>query len=105
MPNEINVEGKSCEDTASSPAQPLPFGVETGSEVWVRGERWTVRAIVPHGDCSELHLCNAFEPGGRVLLWPFDRPVARATVRRLRCFRLRRWWATVAPLFTTARVD
>ncbi len=70
-----------------------------------RGERWIVRAVVAHEDCAELHLTSAAEPRGRVLLWPFDRPVARTGVRQLRVIKPRHWWPRVAWLFTAARVD
>jgi hypothetical protein len=105
MPNETTPDGGSCEDAVDWRAQPLPADLTTGVEVSARGERWFVRSIFPHEDCTELHLWSATDPAGRVLLWPFDRPVARRAVRRLRSIRLRRWWSNVAPLFTAARVD
>lgn len=105
MPDETIADCKTCDDPSDSCVQPLPPGVEPGSEVTARGERWTVRAIVPHEDCTELHLWNARDAAGRVLLWPFDRPAAQIVVRRLRSGTLRRWWAHVASQFIAARVD
>ncbi len=105
MPNETMIDGRSCEDGADGRAHPLPPGVETGSEIRARGERWIVQAIVAHDDCTELHLCSVTDGGGRVLLWPFDRPAAQTVVRRLRSVRLRRWWRGVASLSAAARMD
>jgi len=105
MSNETIPDGKSCEEAPASRAQPLPPGVEPGSEVSVRGRRWIVRRILPHEDCTELYLTSATEPRGRVLLWPFDRPVAQRPVRRLRAVTLREWWRHVARLVAAARVD
>lgn len=105
MLNEIIADGKSCEEAADSRTQPLPPGIATGAEVSARGERWIVRAVVPREDCTELHLSSARELRDRVLLWPFDRPVARTHVRHLRAVKLRHWWSDVASLITAARVD
>jgi superfamily II DNA or RNA helicase len=105
MSNETITGGKNCEEAPDSRPHPLPPGVEPGSEVSVRGRRWIVRRILPHEDCTELYLTSATEPRGRVLLWPFDRPVAQRRVRQLRAVTLRQWWRHAARLFTAARVD
>jgi len=105
MSNETITDGKSCEVAPASQAQPLPPGLEPGSEVSARGRRWIVRRILPHEDCTELYLTSASEPRGRVLLWPFDKPAAQRKVRELRAVNLRHWWRHVAGILGAARVE
>jgi superfamily II DNA or RNA helicase len=105
MSNETIADGKNREGAAAAPVQPLPPGVITGNVVFARGREWTVRAVVPRQDCTELHLSRATEPRVRVLLWPFDRAVARLPTRSLRVLKLRRWWSHVAAVSRAARVD
>ena len=70
------------------------------------------RAVVAHADCRELHLWGGNPPARRVLLWPFDRPVAADGRPRLRSVRLWAWAAAVGaaiagevdPLTPRARV-
>lgn len=87
-----SIDGREFRDLdVSAATQPLPPGVRAGSLVFVRGCRWRVDACVEHRDCHELHL---HDPAGskRVLLWPFDRPVALAAGgRRVRVVSLPRW--------------
>lgn len=75
--------------------QPLPPGVTPGARVLVRGGPARLDAVVEHSDCRELHLFNDDRPYRRVLLWPFDRPAAIDTRRRVRVVRLRAWAARV----------
>ena len=76
--------------------QPLPPGVTAGARVVVRGRAVRLEGIVEHADCRELHLVNDDGPAARrVLLWPFDRPVAIDSRRRLRVVRFRVWAAPV----------
>jgi superfamily II DNA or RNA helicase len=47
--------------------------------------------VVPHDDCRELHLVDLRDGERRVLLWPFDRPVALDDRPRFETTSLRRW--------------
>jgi superfamily II DNA or RNA helicase len=112
MPTNSIDDRDPCDNGAPAAVQPLPPGVAPGASVTVRGRRWRVEATVPHADCRELHLAGAAPSDRRVLLWPFDRPVAADPRPRLRCVRLRAWAAAVAaaranavdPLTPRARV-
>jgi superfamily II DNA or RNA helicase len=98
---------ETCDDAVSATVQPLPPGVTPGAAVSVRGSRWRLEAVVTHADCRELHLRRlgdlpagalgrrSFGEGGRVLLWPFDRPIAAAQSPRPRTVGLRTWASTV----------
>src|SRR5450759_2758027 len=101
MPTNSIDDRDTCDNGALAAVQPLPPGVAPGASVTVRGRGWRVEAIVPHADCRELHLAGAASSDRRVLLWPFDRPVASDERPRLRCVRLRTWAAAVA----AARAD
>ena len=48
-------------------------------------------ATIAHGNCCELHLSRSTDGGRRVLLWPFDRPIANKRLRRPVVVPLRRW--------------
>ena len=75
----------------SAASQSLPRGVRAGSLVFVRGCRWRLDTCVARQDCQELHLRDS-AGARRVLLWPFDRPVATASGgKRLRVVSLSRW--------------
>jgi superfamily II DNA/RNA helicase len=96
-----------CEEAVPAAVQPLPPGVTPGAAVSVRGSRWWLDALVAHADCYELHLRPAHSPhrsgpghrslgeGGRVLLWPFDRPIAADLRPRARTVGLWRWAAAI----------
>ena len=75
---------------------PLPPGLEAGRDVRARGAIWRVERWHDHADCRELHLRGA-DGGTRVLLWPFDRPEALASRRRLRVLSLASWTKRAGP--------
>src|SRR5687768_13479638 len=96
MPTNSIDDRKTCDETTSPAVQPLPPGVTAGARVVVRGRAARLEGIVEHADCRELHLLNDDGPASRrVLLWPFDRPVAIDSRRRLRVVRFRVWAASV----------
>ena len=95
MPANSIDHRRTCDDLAPSTVQPLPAGVRAGASVIVRGQRWRLDTTVTHHDCHELHLTSAADGRRRVLLWPFDRPVAGNPNPRLRAVRLRTWAAAV----------
>ena len=87
--------------------QPLPSGLSPGACVTVRGTRWQLDAVLSHADCRELHLDGGDPPRRRVLLWPFDRPVAAdilTAAPRPRSVRLLTW-ATAVGAAIAAAVD
>ena len=92
--NSIN-DRETCDLPSPHAAQPLPPGVVSGADVVVRGGRWRVEATVAHADCHELHLTGHATRERRVLLWPFDRPVAAEHGWRVRHVRLRTWAAAL----------
>lgn len=61
----------------------------------MRGARWRLDAVLTHEDCRELHLWGGNPPARRVLLWPFDRPIARDGRARVLSVRLWAWAAAV----------
>ena len=104
MPNESFVDREICERGSADRVQPLRGDVTPGADVQVRGRLWIVDAVAAHEDCTSLRLVDKRTGHPRVLLWPFDRPVAVTRSRRLRVVPLRRWWAEVASLCTDVRV-
>jgi superfamily II DNA or RNA helicase len=90
MPANSIGDRETCDDAAPAAVQPLPPGVTPGAMVSVRGSRCQLEAVVAHADCRELHL-----RGGRVLLWPFDRPIAVDERPRARTVGLWRWAAAI----------
>jgi superfamily II DNA or RNA helicase len=106
MPLKTIPDRDICDPAADTGLQPLPPGILPGALVDVRGGRWEVDATVPRQDCHELRLSGAREPQARVLLWPFDRPVAAGTdaACRLKVVRLRRW-RRIAAGFIAADLD
>ena len=92
MPANPIDQRKSCDDSAAAAVQPLPALVSAGARVRVRGASWRVDAVVPHADCRELHLSDS-GAGRRVLLWPFDRPVAIDDRPRFASVTLGAWCA------------
>lgn len=98
-----SLDGREIRDPDAAPAsQPLPPGLVPGSTVFVRGRRWRIDACIEHRDCHELHLQDAAS-SKRILLWPFDRPVATATgARGARLVSLLRWTRFTARTLGTA---
>ena len=101
MPMNPMGDRETCEEAAPAAVQPLPPGVTPGAAVLVRGCRWRLDAVVAHADCRELHLRRLGE-GGRVLLWPFDRPIAADQSPRVRTAGLRTWAATIGAAIADA---
>ncbi len=96
MPTNPIEDIENCDVTATAAAQPLPTGVTPGAAVLVRGVRWRVDAVLAHADCHEVHLWGGSPPVRRVLLWPFDRPVAAETSPRYESVPLSTWASRVA---------
>ena len=96
MPTDSTAHLNTCDLPSASPLQPLPHGVSTGAAVIVRGARWRLDAVVAHEDCRELHLWGGNPPARRVLLWPFDRPIATDARPHLVSVRLWAWAEAVA---------
>jgi superfamily II DNA or RNA helicase len=95
MPINSTGDLKTCNISSSLTMQPLPLGVIPGATVLVRGGRWRLDGVLAHGDCRELHLWGGSPPARRVLLWPFDRPVAADRKPRVVSVRLWAWAAAV----------
>jgi superfamily II DNA or RNA helicase len=95
MPANFIDDRETCDLASPHDAQPLPSAVGAGGDVVVRGGRWRVEATIAHADCHELHLSSHATRERRVLLWPFDRPVAAEQGLRLRRVRLQTWAAAV----------
>ena len=95
MPANSIDDRETCDLASPEDAQPLPSGVVSGGDVVVRGGRWRVEATIAHADCHELHLSGHATRERRVLLWPFDRPVAAEQGLRVRRVRLRTWASAV----------
>ena len=83
-------------DAGAGALQPLPPGVRPGAQIDVRGARWRLEQAIVRDDCCELHVAPATGGGRRVLLWPFDRPVAVDAAARFRVVRARHWWPAIA---------
>jgi superfamily II DNA or RNA helicase len=96
MPTNSIDDRETCDVGPAEAVQPLPPGVVSSADVVVRGSRWRVDASVIHADCTELHLSGRTSRERRVLLWPFDRPVAAERGRRVRSVRLRTWACAIA---------
>lgn len=58
--------------------------------------------MVAHADCRELHLRREHPPIRRVLLWPFDRPIAADEGLRVRTVGLRNWTARLGSAMAEA---
>jgi superfamily II DNA or RNA helicase len=95
MPANSIDDRRSRDDPSSLPLQPLPPGVRAGVAVAVRGQPWRLDTTVVHADCQELHLTHRADGAARILLWPFDRPVADDRRSRIRAVRLRAWFAAI----------
>lgn len=96
MPINSIGDRETCDDAWAAPLQRLPPGVTPGTEVTVRGGRWRLEAVVAHADCRELRLLqDAVPPARRVLLWPFDRPIAAARGPHVKSVGLWTWAAVL----------
>ena len=84
-------------------AQPLPSGVTAGARIVVRGRLWRLDSVDAHEDCCELQLTSADDGDTRVLLSPFDRPVAQILPQRLDVLRARRWLRHVCRIAASDR--
>ena len=104
MPINPIGDRETCDAAPVVTAQPLPPGVSTGARVTARGVRWTVEATLAHEDCRELHLLGGDPPARRVLLWPFDRPVAEARGLHFKSVGLGAWARTTGSVIA-ASVD
>src|SRR5258708_27741119 len=106
MPIDLIEARETCHIGLPAAVQPLPPGVTPGAGVTVRGGRWQLDAVVAHADCRELHLRGGDPPARRVLLWPFDRPVAAdgcARSPRLRSVGLWAWASAVGAAVADAQ--
>lgn len=102
MPANPIADLETWNSSASARAQTLPPGVSAGAVVFVRGARWRVETLLGHPDCCEIHLSGGAPPARRVLLWPFDRPVAADATPGFRSVRLAAWASQVT---AAARYD
>jgi hypothetical protein len=101
MPINSIEDHKTCDIGLPAAVQPLPPGVTPGAGVRVRGSRWQLEAVIAHADCRELHLRGGSPPERRVLLWPFDRPVAAEGFARSPRFKSVRLWAWASAVGAT----
>lgn len=105
MSNESTSDREICEPAGADGVQGLLPGIMPGAEVVVRGAEWLVDAVVPHEDCTALHLQHRGTGHPRVLLWPFDRVVRREHTPRLRVVTLRQFWRRMTLALHDVRVD
>ena len=96
MPANSITDREICEDSSSAPAQLLPPGIRAGMDVWVRGRRSRLAAIVAHEDCCELHVAADATRTRQILLWPFDTVAGAHVDRRARVVSLRAWMRALA---------
>jgi superfamily II DNA or RNA helicase len=94
---------KICDRAIDRAAQPLPSGVTARARILVRGRLWRLDAVDSHEDCRELQLTSAEDGDTRVLLWPFDRPVARTLPQRPDVLRARAWLRRVGRIAASDR--
>jgi superfamily II DNA or RNA helicase len=91
MPINSTDHRKIREDDDAEVLQEVRPQLAVGALVVVRAARWHIDASVAHADCCELHLSRAADGLRRVLLWPFDRPVAVVREPHLAVVGPRRW--------------
>ncbi|HTL45679.1 MAG TPA: helicase-related protein [Vicinamibacterales bacterium] len=95
MPSKTPVDAdphrENCDHPVDRTLQPLPSGVTAGCRVVVRSRRWRLDAIDSYEDCCGLHLTSTEDEDSRVLLWPFDRPVADRLRQHAQVLRPRVW--------------